>query len=252
MIRFWTALRSELLKSRRTLAVATTAWLPALIVGLMFAIFYSKAEDFAKMGMNPWISLAQNIFGLYAVLILPMYAMVTAFSANQIEHVANAWKNLFTLPYPKLTIYLAKWTFAFLLILFFSLVLCGLTFVAGNALARLKPEIGFQDYESYGLITLFYAKFFLGVMGVFSIQFLLSFFWRDFIRPVGIGLALTIAGAIGAGWKYAYLFPYSETVRINEQFQKEILDIFPAEVIVSLSTTLALFVAGYFLVVRRV
>ncbi|MCB0552693.1 MAG: ABC transporter permease [Phaeodactylibacter sp.] len=249
---FWLALRSEFLKSRRTLALATTAWLPAFIAGLIFALFYFKSEDFAKMGMDPWNIMASNVFGLYAVLILPMYAMVVAFSTNQVEHVANAWKNLFTLPYPRLAIYLSKWAFAFLLILAFSLILCGLIFMAGNALAILKPEIGFQDFDSFGLIARFFLKFFLGVMGVFSIQFLLSFYWRDFIRPVGAGLALTIAGAIGAGWDYAYLFPYAATVRINVQYQKEQLDLFPQEVVVSLLATLALFLIGYYFVLRRI
>lgn len=251
MMLFWLALRSEFLKSRRTLALATTFWLPAFIAGLFFALFYFKAKDFAKMGVNPWLLLAQNLFGLYSVLILPMYAMVVAFSTNQIEHVANTWKNVFTLPYPRLTIYLAKWAFAFLLILFFSTLLCGLVFLAGNMLALLKPEIGFQDYYPYALIGTFFLKFFLAVLGVFSIQFLLSFQWRDFIRPVGTGLALTIAGAILAGWKYAWILPYSETVRINEQFQKDKTAILVPEVLVSLGVTLALFAVGYVLVLRR-
>lgn len=249
---FWLALRSEFLKSRRTLALATAAWMPALIAGLAFALFYFRSEDFARMGADPWQLMASNVFGLYAVLILPMYAMVAAFSANQVEHVANAWKNIFTLPYPRLVIYLSKWAFAFLLILAFSLLLCGLMFLAGNALAVLKPEIGFQDFGSFGLTARFFLKFFLGVMGIFSIQFLLSFYCRDFIRPVGAGLALTIAGAIAAGWKYAYLFPYSAPMRISEQFRKEQLSILPPEILVSLLASGALFFLGYFLVLRRI
>lgn len=251
MTHFWLALRSEFLKSRRTLALATTIWLPVFIAGLYFALAYFKAEDFAKTGMNPWVLLAQNLFGLYSVLILPMYAMVVAFSTNQIEHVANAWKNVFTLPYPRLTIYVAKWAFAFLLILMFSVLLCGLVFFEGNLLAVLKPEIGFQDYHSYDLIGRLFFKFFLAILGVFSIQFLLSFQWRDFIRPVGTGLALTIAGAILAGWKFAWVFPYSATTRINEQFHKDKTGVWGPEIWVSLGVTLALFGVGYLLVLRR-
>ncbi|MCB9274992.1 MAG: ABC transporter permease [Lewinellaceae bacterium] len=252
MNKFWLALRSEFLKSRRTLALATAAWLPALIAGLAFALFYFRSEDFAKMGADPWQMMAANVFGLYAVLILPMYAMVVAFSTNQVEHASNAWKNLFTLPYPRLTIYLSKWAFAFLLILAFSLLLCGWLYLVGNVLAVLKPEIGFQDFNSFGMTARFFIKFFLAVLGVFSIQFLLSFYWRDFIRPVGAGLALTIAGAIGAGWEYAWLFPYSATVRVSEQFRKEQLSFFPPEILVSLLASGVLFLVGYLLALRRI
>ncbi len=251
MIHFWLALRSEFFKSKRTLALATTVWLPLSMAALFFGLFYLKSEDFAKTGMNPWLTLAYNLFGLYSVLILPMYAMVVAFSTNQIEHVANAWKNVFTLPYPRLTIYLAKWAFAFLLLLLFSVLLCGLIFVTGNLLAVLKPEIGFQDYSSYDLIGFLFLKFFLVVLGVFSIQFLLSFIWRDFIRPVGLGLGLTIAGAILAGWKYAWIFPYSETLRVNEQFHKDQTDLLTPELWVSLGVTAVLFAVGYVLALRR-
>lgn len=247
----WLALRSEFYKSRRTMALATTIWLPILIATLFFLIFFLKSKDFAQMGMNPWLLFAQNLFGLYALLILPMYVIVVAFSTNQIEHTANAWKNVFTLPFPKLSVYLAKWLYAFLLIALFSALVCGLFFLTGNLLAVLKPEIGFQDYASYALIGTYFFKFFIGVLGVFSIQFLMSFHWRDFIRPVGVGLSLNIAGAILARWKYAYLIPFSETVRLNEQFHDNNTNLWGRELLVSVLATLILFGVGYVVVLKR-
>lgn len=248
----WLSFRSELIKVKRTLALSSTIILPSAISIVMLLIAYIKSEDFAKMGMNPWIIYTQMIFGIFGSLLLPMYATVMAYSVNHVETEANAWKSIFALPLPRTTIYLAKLIFAVLMILLCLSFHSVLIFISGLLLSILKPEIGFQDYNSEILIIAHFIKFFLCSISIFSIQFLISAYWNDFIKPVGFGILATIVGIIVAPGKYLFLNPYSLPVRIANQFQKEDLTIFIPEVISSLVWSLLVLCCAYFVIQRKV
>jgi hypothetical protein len=107
-----------------------------------------------------------------------------------------------------------------------------------------------------------YFKLFLSSLGILSIQFLLSLFWADFLKPMGIGFICTIAGVVAAskGWEYSYLFPYahpmeaiSSMIKHNQSDPSNRLqiDVFTKDVSVSLVIALVVFVAGYFIVQRK-
>ena len=251
MTAFWLSLRTEFLKSRRTLALFSTVFIPIVMALLSFLVIYLNADDFARMGANMWNILVQNIFGIFGALLLPMYAMAVAYSVNHIEYTADAWKNLFALPLPRGAVYASKIAFAMILMSICLALLCVLTFATGQLLAFLKPELGFQDYDSSRLILVFYLKFYVSSFGIFAIQFVLSNLWPDFIRPVGVGLVATIAGLMLAGWKRGWLIPYSLPQRINAQFSKEVMEVVTKEFISSCCWAAVFVAIGYVLIVRR-
>ena len=244
-------LKSEILKSRRTLAVTGALAFPAFVSIVALLIFYFKSDEFVKLGSNMWMLLGQIVFNSFGMLLLPMLTMIVCYSVNHIEYAADAWKNLFALPIRKHSIYLSKITFALLLLFSSLLLLCGFTFLVGYLLSIIKPELGFQDYNSNSFLIIFFLKFFYSALGLFGVQFVISIYWSDFIKPIGIGMTATVLGIMIAGSKYAYLFPYSLPLRITQQFYKEDINFFTKELGGSVASCLIFLVLGYFLILKK-
>jgi hypothetical protein len=82
---------------------------------------------------------------------------------------------------------------------------------------------------------------------------------------MGIGFVATVAGAIltlgGAGWKYAYLFPYSHAMltvqsihqadRGKSAMPQLTVDLLTKDIYVSLVVAAAVFILGYFIVLKK-
>ena len=214
-----------------------------------------------------WLSFAAVILAVMGSLILPMLIVFIAYSVNSIEHKADTWKTLFSLPISKLSIYAAKYFYAFFLVFLCLFLFVVFTLGFGDLLGVLKPALKFSDYNAAGVLAQVYIKLFLSSLGILSIQFLLSLLFRDFLKPMGIGFVLTITGAIlaGNGWKYAYLFPYSHPMMAIKTLEDGVkmgktahgagpsitFDVFTKEIWVSLIVAAVVFMAGYFIVLKK-
>ncbi len=238
--------------------------LPLLLCLLLFVGFFSKSDKLANLpGIMLWLNFTAPILGLMGSLLLPMLIVFIAYSVNSIEHKADTWKTLFSLPIAKLSVYAAKYFYAFFLI-FLCLVLFVLfTIGFGNFLEVLKPELKFSEYSVIKILSELYFKLFLSSLGILSIQFLLSLLFRDFLKPMGIGFICTITGVILAAnnWAYAFLFPYSHpTLAIKALSQAKgnpggmpmiTVDLFTKDTLVSIIVAIVIFVAGYFIVLKK-
>jgi hypothetical protein len=229
----------------------------------VFIGFYAESAKLAKSpGFLLWMQFSGAILNVMGALLLPMLVVFIAYSVNSIEHRADTWKTLFSLPISKWSVYSAKFFYA-LSLLFLSLLLFALlTIGLGNLLGALKPELKFADYEGESIIFSVYFKLFLAALGIFSVQFLLSLLWADFLKPMGIGFVCTVAGVIfaSAGWKYAYLIVYSHPVlaleKLAPRMQKGVVpqivvDFYTKDTYVSLVVFAAVFIAGFFIVQKR-
>lgn len=241
--------------------------MPFLLCLLLFIGFFSKSTQLSHTpGVILWLQFAGAILGIMGSLILPMLTVFIAYSVNSIEHKADTWKTLFSLPISKFSVYAAKYFYAFFLVFLCLFLFVLFTLGFGNLLSAVKPELRFSEYHIESILTRVYFKLFLSSLGILSIQFLLSLLFRDFLKPMGIGFTATIAGVILAAnnWKYAYLFPYSHpmlSIKALEEGSRakfgpggmpEItIDLFTKEVSVSLAIALLVFIAGYFIVLKK-
>nr|WP_294793585.1 ABC transporter permease [uncultured Mucilaginibacter sp.] len=150
---FILSLRSEFYKSRNTLGFWAAILLPVIITSLVSIGFYAESHRMAKApGFLLWMQFSGAIFNVMGALLLPMLVVFIAYSVNSIEHRADTWKTLFSLPIPKWSVYSAKFFYA-LSLLFLSLLLFAvLTIGLGNLLGVLKPELKFADYEGESII----------------------------------------------------------------------------------------------------
>ena len=262
---FILSFRSEFYKTRKTAAFWSSVILPLLICLLLFVGFFSHSDNLAKQpGAMLWFQFAGAILGVMGSLLLPMLIVFIAYSVNNIEHKAETWKTLFSLPISKLSVYSAKYLYAlFLVILCLALFLL-FTLGFGNLLSVVKPTLKFNEYHMEGFLTQLYFKLLLSSLGILSIQFLLSLLFRDFLKPMGIGFAATIAGVIlaGTGWQYAYLYPYSHAMLTVKSMHEArggsdhampqlTVDLFTKDIWVSLAVSIGVFILGYFIVLKK-
>ncbi len=245
------AFQAELIKSNRTYGLLISILIPILITGLQFLIFFIKHEYFARFGFNPWKIMGDNLFNSMGLIVLPLYLILIAYLINFTEHRSGAWKYLFSLPIPKFSIYTAKILLTFLWLLIFCVLTALLFFGSGWLLIKLRPDIGFQDYNINTLIIISFIKLYLSCAGILAIQFFLSIYWKDFIRPVGIGIACVIVALILGSWKMIFIFPYSNPKLVSSSLAAQDTDIFIDSVIISIIFSVIFFIGGYFLLAKQ-
>jgi len=259
---FILSLQSEFYKSRKTLGFWSAIILPLALCLLLFLLTYSTAAHLENLsGENLWLNYTGGLSGIMGFL-LPFFVIMVAYSVNSVEHKADTWKTLFSLPISKWSVYTAKYLYAMLLVFICLLLFLGLTIGSGNLLGVLKPNLKFSEYHMEGVLARVYLKLFLSAIGLLSIQFLLSLVWSDFLKPMGIGFVCAIAGMILSGWEYAYLFPYSHPImairsmrpKSNNRVQithEFVVDMFTKDLYVGLAVGVVVFIAGYYIVQRK-
>ncbi|RWY52246.1 ABC transporter permease [Mucilaginibacter gilvus] len=260
---FILSFRSEFYKSRKTLGFWSSILLPLLICFFIAVGFYLKSERLAALsGMALWMQFAGLALGVMGSLLLPMFAIFLAYSVNSIEHKADTWKTLFSLPMSRWAIYSAKYFYAVFLLFTCMGLFALFTVIFGNLLSLLKPELKFDTYHLEIEIGEIYFKLFLSALGILSIQFLLSLLWSDFLKPMGIGFVCFILGVISVStnWEYSYAFPYAHPMIALKSMMKPgkggpakefAIDIFTKDVFVSLGVAAVVFVLGYFIVRKK-
>ncbi len=258
---FILSLRSEFYKSRKTLGFWAAILLPFLLLFFTSIGFYIKSDQLtSSSGMVIWLRFAGVSLNVMGVLLLPMFVIFIAYSVNSIEHKADTWKTLFSLPIGKWSVYSAKFFYALSLI-FITLMLFPLfTIGFGNLLGAVKPELKFAKFNMASILMQIYLKLFLSSLGILSIQFLLSLLWSDFLKPMGIGFLLFIAGVAcsGANWEYTYTIPYAHPVLAMKSLPRTPItaadfkiELFTQEVIIALAVSAVVFVAGFYIVQKR-
>jgi hypothetical protein len=261
---FLLSLQSEFYKSRKTLGFWASILLPFILILLISIGFYTHADKFTHIpAMLLWLQFAGAVLNIMGALLLPMYAIFIAYSVNSIEHKADTWKTLFSLPIAKWSVYSAKFLYAVILVFLTLLLFALFTIGFGNLLGVLKPGLKFLEYHTEWVLLQIYFKLFLSALGILSIQFLLSLLWTDFLKPMGIGFVCFIAGVISVGvnWDYAYIIPYAHPMLALKSMMgvhkrgtpptQIVIDIFTHDVFVSLVVFAVVFVAGFFIVQKK-
>jgi hypothetical protein len=261
---FFLSLKSEFYKSRKTLGFWAAILLPLILLTLISIGIYTHTDKMVnKPGFIVWMQFAGIPLNVMGGLLLPMFCIFIAYSVNSIEHKADTWKTLFSLPIPKWSVYSAKFIYMLFLVLLTLMLFALFTIGFGNLLGMLRPGLKFGEYHMEWTLIQVYFKLFLSALGILSIQFLLSLIWSDFLKPMGIGFICFIAGVISVGvnWQYNYVIPYAHPMLALKSMMgvrkpgmpptQIVIDIFTHDVYVSLAVGAVVFVAGFFIVQRK-
>ena len=260
---FLLSLQSEFYKTRSTLAFLSAILLPLVLCILISIGFYTHADKIIQLSPKmQWFRFSGAFLGVMGSLILPILIIFQTFSVNNIEHRAEMWKSLFSLPLPKWSIYSAKYIYVVFLNALCLTLFASFIVASGHLLNVLNPELKFNQFNISGILFKLHLKLFLASLGILSIQFLFSLLWADFLKPMGIGFVLTVFGIITAnlGWKYAFTIPYTHPMLALQSMMKQVLNnqkgklefnLLSQEIYVSLIVAALTFTIGYFVINKR-
>jgi hypothetical protein len=240
----------ETLKCKRTLVLWLAAGAPFFIVFLFFNVFYFKGHELVKPGENPWLSFQVQIMQVWALLFFPLYISLQSALYNGIEHQANTWKYVYSLAVPKWSVYGSKFTLFTALIALTMLLLFAFIQAAGLLLDALQPDLGFGRYSAYAQSAHECFTLFVAALGITAIQFYVSFRFRNFILPAGLGLLMSVTAVVLMRWEHIHKFPYAWPMISWIKGRTEPAA-FPPEVYASLAVFALVAVIGYFETARR-
>jgi hypothetical protein len=204
--------RSEWLKKKRT----ASSWL--VIIGglfipliLLIARFVNAERLYAEV-IQPhfWEKQVNQGWQFMAIFLLPMGVILASSLITQLEFRNNTWKQLHATPQSFPVIYFTKLILILVMLLQFFLL-----FNVGIIITALLPSLVMpgvpMPYEAFPVMYLLKvsAYFFICCLPIVGLQYLLSLHFKNFLLPLGAGIALLVASLIAVQWKYGYTIPYT-------------------------------------------
>jgi hypothetical protein len=206
------SLRSEILKTKRTASFYVTIVAAAIspIIFILDIVFdgispKNKSTIFSKMFTEGFLMTGFVVFPMFVILISTLLP--------QIEFKNNAWKQVFTSPQTKGSVFAAKFINIHLLILVFLVANHLLVFLAAFILHLSEPSwnvLG-QPINGYNIFTQVLNSY-VTVLALGTFQFWLGLRFKNFIVPIAIGISCWFLGSmlvLDANSVYAKYFPYS-------------------------------------------
>ncbi|QHV95376.1 ABC transporter permease [Spirosoma endbachense] len=205
---FTRSLTIEILKAKGTLVLWLALVAPLFVVGVAFTASYLEGYKFYHKGVNPWIEFTGHILVGWSLFIFPIYVSLQSALVSAIEHQADTWKSVYSLPLPKWSVFYAKLALFTGLLAISHLVLFGFAEGAGWLLSELKPHYNFQLFTIRPVLAQACFNILLSGLGMASLQFYIGLRFRSFIIPAGFGLFITLAGVISRSQPISRASPY--------------------------------------------
>lgn len=207
------SLRSELLKTTRTASFyLTLIGAAAGPVIFLFNVLLDESEMDASE-KDPLNALFKMLSEMNGVALFPLFIILICTLLPQVEYRNNTWKQIFTSPQTKANVFLAKFITVNLLMLVFLIATHLFMFLTVVGVNFLRPTLNLFKHPLDGSIVLVNAaNAYILLLAVCSIQFWMGLRFKNFIVPIGIGLALWLVGTIMAVQYKSILvsyFPYS-------------------------------------------
>lgn len=213
-MKLWFALiRAELLKLKRTLALAMIFVAPTVVVILQVALLLNNKQGWG-FDVDVWKFFSNSITSMWAIFMLPLFSALVVALIYNYEHANNGWLKLFALPVSKSMIIATKQIVSTGMILASMLVLLAATIAGGFVLDALHPNMSFP--ADIPVLTLLgrCGLVFLSSLAIIAIQNWVSMRWSTLAVSLGVGIAGTFVALFAAGWKYGYLYPWLIPVRV--------------------------------------
>ncbi|MHA4844860.1 ABC transporter permease [Flavitalea antarctica] len=205
------SLRSELLKTKRTAAFYFTL-AGAAIVPVTY-LFNVAIDGISETKNDPFNAVFKLAGEMNALVFFPWFVILICTLMPQIEYKNNTWKQVFASPQAKATVFLSKFLGIHVLFIVFLLVHHLLMFIAVVATHFIMPELDILNQPlDVHKIVVNNANIYITVLAIAAIQFWLGLRFKNFIVPIGIGLALWFAGTFMVfelQSVYSKYFPYS-------------------------------------------
>jgi hypothetical protein len=225
-----TALRAEMLKTKRTASFYFTLLIAAPVPLIFLLNVLTGGGDVAavhKGTLNAVFELGMERNGL---VFFPMFVILVCTLLPQIEYRNNTWKQVLASPQTKGAVFLAKFLNINRLILLFliaSLVYLSLVIVVMHFSDPARNLLQ-QPFDVTQLLVRT-ANTYITMLAVCAFQFWLGLRFRNFIIPTAVGFVLWITGMMMSfEFKSSLVdfFPYSfQTFPFVPEFQPKMAQV---------------------------
>lgn len=210
---FISSIQSEWLKAKKS-SSSWFVWLGALFVPFIITLIQTFYPNrFGVSVLDPfWVRLFERTWEMTAILLLPMGIVIACSLICQIEFRNNTWKQVYATPQSLSTIFFAKY-FVVLMMFFKWLIIFTIAiFISAYLPSLLNGRMVFTDE----VVPIKYilenaGSFYISALPIIALQYLLSMRFRNFMVPIGVGVALVICSMFLISWKYGYMFPFVYT-----------------------------------------
>ena len=202
--------RSEFLKTKKTAAFWVCILGAAFIPLVNFIRLTAKADFFAeRMQKDPWAIIIRDNWITSAIFLIPMFVILVTSLVSQIEFRNNTWKQVYASPRSYTDIFFSRFLVVHTLVLFCFLMFNLFIVLSSLGVNLLKPQYHFTDHAiPWSSLFNNMFKVYFSVATITVVQYWLSLRFKNFIAPMGIGLALLITGLSIHQWDKLYYYPY--------------------------------------------
>lgn len=208
--------QAELLKTKRTasfwLSIAGAALIPAIF---FLAYFFNPEGVYKDLEKDPWTEHFGLGWQILSSFLFPMYVILICTLIPQIEYKNNTWKQVFAAPQSYGNVYFSKFLTIHLMILFCYLLFNFFMIVTGVLISLVNSKFTFLDHAiDWSFLLKLNLKTYISILGITAIQYWLSLRFKNFIAPVGIGLAMLVGSIVAMGfhWKHVYKIPFAHPI----------------------------------------
>ena len=224
-----TALRSEMLKTKKTASIYFTLVVAAIIPAILLLNVLTGGGDLKALEdpLNDLFKLGVERNGL---MFFPLFVILVCTLLPQIEYRNNTWKQVFASPQTKGRIFLAKFLNINGLIVLFLISNLVFMLLVAVAMHFSKPELNLLGQPFDAARLLFRTGYtYIMMLAMCSFQFWLGLRYRNFIIPTAVGLVLWITGLMLAFEFQSHLvafFPYSiQTIPFLQELQPKMTQV---------------------------
>jgi len=215
------SLKAEFIKLRSSKVVWILVVAAILTIAFVFIGHFLDANNAVRLNSNPWTKYANASLSIYAFFVITILVLILTSYLIYFEHKADGWKFIYSMPVSRGSIYLSK--IGVLLLLLFSslLTMLFLMWVSGNILNLFLPEYEFNYFQPrWGVIFEKGIRILISTLGILGIQFFLSYRFRNYIIPFGVGIFGLVFGFIFTSINKSFIlfFPFSYPM-IAQEFE---------------------------------
>jgi ABC-2 type transport system permease protein len=203
------ALTAELLKIKRTLALALVFLAPLTLAFMELAIGFQYGKRMYRVGGDTWMTLIEHITMMWVLLLLPLFVTLEMGLLGAVEHNNKTWKLLYALPLPRWNIYAAKQIIGMGIIGLSMVVLSIMTIGVGLIGRVLLPDLGFDAPIPFMALLTNICLSFLAAWLIISIHLWVSLHWSNFVLAMGVGIVATVFGIVVIGSEWEQFDPWT-------------------------------------------
>ena len=150
-----------------------------------------------------------------------MFIILTCSLITQIEYKNNSWKQVFASPQTTAEIFFSKFITIHFLILFCFLLFNFFMIMSAVTVNTLNKGYSFFSHSiDWALLAKMNFKTYISILAISAIQYWLSLRFKNFIAPIGIGLAILITSLVILNWEHIYKVPYAYPLITFQSIQR--------------------------------